>query len=104
MNVVCQPYERLSQTISGGARMEPIAAPLLKIAMPKARSRMGNHSATVLAAPGQFPASPNPRTKRKTLRLGQTTGERVRHRGDGPEQDRTDKSSFGANPIIKLSR
>jgi hypothetical protein len=26
------------------------AAPLLKIAIPKARSRMGNHSATVLAA------------------------------------------------------
>src|SRR5438067_5505021 len=69
MNVVRQPYARLSQTISGGATVEPIAAPLLKIAIPNARSRIGNHSATVLAAPGQFPASPNPSTKRNALKL-----------------------------------
>src|SRR5205085_11732134 len=69
INVVRQPYARLSQTISGGATIDPIAAPLLKIAMPKARSRIGNHSATVFAAPGQFPASPNPNTNRNALRL-----------------------------------
>ncbi len=49
--------------------MEPNATPQLKIAMPKARSRTGNHSAITLAAPGQLPASPSPSRKRSALRL-----------------------------------
>ena len=51
--------------MSGGATTAPMVAPLLNTAMAKARSRTGNHSATALAAPGQFPASPIPRRNRK---------------------------------------
>ena len=49
----------------GGATTAPTVDPLLKIAIANARSRTGNHSATAFAAPGQFPASPTPRMKRK---------------------------------------
>jgi hypothetical protein len=49
--------------------MDPMAAPLLKMAIAKARSRTGNHSAMTFAAPGQFPASPSPSRKRNTLKL-----------------------------------
>ena len=44
----------------GGERAPPTAAPVLKMPMPSARSRTGNHSPTALAAPGQLPASPKP--------------------------------------------
>ena len=46
--------------IKGVATTEPIDVPLLKIAIPSARCRTGNHSAITLAAPGQLPASPIP--------------------------------------------
>ena len=55
--------------ISGGATTEPMDVPLLKMAMPSARWRIGNHSAITLAAPGQLPASPSPSRKRKQFRL-----------------------------------
>src|SRR6266550_3974067 len=67
--VVCQPNLNCNQTISGGARIDPTQTPLLKIPMPIARWRAGNHSATTRAAPGQLPASPTPSRKRKQLRL-----------------------------------
>src|SRR5437762_14241376 len=69
MKVVCQPKLNWSHTIKGGDTIDPIAAPLLKIASPSARCFTGNHSATVFAAPGQLPASPNPRIKRNRLKL-----------------------------------
>ena len=55
--------------ISGGATTDPIDVPLLKIAIPSARCRTGNHSAITFAAPGQLPASPNPNRKRKHCKL-----------------------------------
>jgi hypothetical protein len=49
--------------------MEPMETPLLKMPMPRARWRGGNHSAIAFAAPGQFPASPMPSTNLRALRL-----------------------------------
>ena len=49
--------------------MPPIAAPELKIPWASARSLLGNQSALLLAAPGQFPASATPRMARNILKL-----------------------------------
>ena len=65
-NVIRQPYTVASQAMIGGDSAPPTAAPVLKMPMPSARSRTGNHSPTTLAAPGQLPASPNPSAARKT--------------------------------------
>src|ERR1035437_2502314 len=59
-NVRRQPNSNCNAMIRGGAMTDPIATPLLNTAIPKARSRTGNHSAITFAEPGQFPASPNP--------------------------------------------
>ena len=53
----------------GNAITPPIEAPPLKIAIAIARSFCGNHSAITFAAPGQFPASPNPRKNEQTAKL-----------------------------------
>ena len=72
--------------------MAPKFEPLLKMPVAKARSRLGNHSATVLMEAGKLPASPTPnalRTKTciitnrptKALRMpntDQTISERAR--------------------------
>src|SRR5512133_188293 len=63
------PKTYLQKTISGGATMLPMATPLLKIPMAKARSRTGNHSAITFAAPGQLPASPIPSKNRSEIKL-----------------------------------
>ncbi len=52
---------------------DPIATPLLKTAIPNARSRTGNHSAITFAEPGQFPASPNPSRKESVAKLAKPT-------------------------------
>ena len=44
-----------------GTTMLPILAPELKIPVASARSRRGNHSATVLMQAGKLAASPRPR-------------------------------------------
>ncbi len=68
-NVGRQPQTVASQAMNGGESAPPTAAPVLKIPMPSARSRTGNHSAIAFAAPGQFPASPKPSTKRQDAKL-----------------------------------
>src|SRR4051794_17816876 len=47
-----------------GAMTVATLAPELKIAVEKARSRLGNHSAVALMAEGKLPASPKPRATR----------------------------------------
>ena len=43
---------------------DPIDEPALKMPMPSARCRAGNHSATALAAAGQLPGSAKPSMNR----------------------------------------
>src|SRR5450432_2997280 len=59
-----QPYWSVSHGTRSGARMAPAFDPELKTPVAKARSRFGNHSATVLMAAGKFPAWPSPNRKR----------------------------------------
>src|SRR5437763_4166199 len=68
-NAQRQPRRNSRNATTGGARMAPIEEPLLKMPEAKARSLSGNHSATTLTAPGQFPASPMPSKKRQAARL-----------------------------------
>ena len=49
------------------AIIAPKFEPLLKIAVARARSRLGNHSATVLIEAGKFPASPTANRLRMTI-------------------------------------
>ena len=64
-NAKRQPNALASQAIRGGARIAPTLDPLSNIATARPRSRAGNHSATVLLAPGQLNPSPAPSKKRQ---------------------------------------
>src|SRR5689334_18355939 len=68
MNVHFQPYEIVSQGTVTAATNTPTLVPALKIPVARARSFLGNHSATVLIEAGKFPASPSPSAKRATLK------------------------------------
>src|SRR5687767_5663757 len=68
MNAHSHPYEMVMiGTISGVSRA-PMFVPALKIPVANARSLRGNHSATVLMAPGKLPASPRPSAKRAPMK------------------------------------
>ncbi len=61
MNAACQPQvESAMIGTTAGARMAPTLEPALKMPVAKARSFLGNHSATVLMAAGKLPDSPMP--------------------------------------------
>src|ERR1700754_3563210 len=66
INVAFQPQYALIKGTLSGAIMAPIPAPELNMAVAKARSFLGNHSATVLMAAGKFPASLTPSALRAT--------------------------------------
>src|SRR6266850_5287279 len=63
-NAHSHPHLSVIHGTSRGARIAPTFVPALKMPVASARSRRGNHSATVLIAAGKFPASPRPRTNR----------------------------------------
>src|SRR5881296_2657975 len=58
------PRAFATKTTNGGAMTAPTLEPLSKMATASPRSRAGNHSATVLLAPGQLQPSPRPSMKR----------------------------------------
>ena len=68
-NADCQPKRRTMAAMIGGARIAPIAEPLLNRPDANARSRSGNHSATTFTPAGQLPASPIPSRKRNIPKL-----------------------------------
>ena len=55
--MIRHPNATNKAAISGGATTEPIEAPALNNPCAMARSLIGNHSALLFTAPGQFPAS-----------------------------------------------
>src|SRR5262249_15183516 len=63
-NAARQPNVTTTIGTISGARIAPTFDPALKIPVASARSRRGNHSATVLIADGKLPASPNPNRNR----------------------------------------
>src|SRR5580704_16531153 len=64
-NADCQPRWTVSQGTARGTTIAPTLVPLLKMPVARARSFLGNHSATVLIAAGKLPDSPRPRKKRE---------------------------------------
>src|ERR1700693_2526335 len=63
-----QPKGIAIQGITRAAKAPPTLEPLSKIATARLRSSLGNHSATVLLAPGQLKPSPIPSKNRKTIK------------------------------------
>jgi len=64
MNAHGQPHVRTIHGTTSGVTMAPVLVPALKIPVASARSRLGNHSATVLIAPGKLADSPSPSSAR----------------------------------------
>ena len=58
----------MAETIIGAA-IAPTVDPELKIPIAKARSFLGNHSATVLTEAGKFADSPKPNAARAKAKL-----------------------------------
>src|SRR6185503_15913392 len=67
MNAHRHPQLSVIHGTNAGAMIAPTLEPALKIPVANARSRDGNHSATVLIAPGKLPDSPKPSAARATL-------------------------------------
>src|SRR5438067_190184 len=67
MNAARQPHVSVIHGTTIGVITAPTLEPALKIPVAKARSRRGNHSATVLIAAGKFPDSPSPSANRAAL-------------------------------------
>ncbi len=59
-----QPKVRATNGMAAGAMIAPTFAPALKMAVAKARSRLGNQSATALMAEGKLPPSLTPSATR----------------------------------------
>ena len=66
MNAACHPNATASHGTASGATSAPTFVPALKMPVASARSRLGNHSATVLIAAGKLPDSPIPSANRAT--------------------------------------
>ncbi|OQC28962.1 MAG: hypothetical protein BWX70_01664 [Verrucomicrobia bacterium ADurb.Bin070] len=66
--VARQPNSLYIQTTTTGAIVAPMVAPESQTEVAKPRSLTGNHSATVLAQPGETGPSPEARRKRQKPR------------------------------------
>ena len=65
MKAISHPMARANNGMVAGAAKAPTDAPLLKMAVEKARSFLGKYSAVTLMAAGKLPASPTARIKRQ---------------------------------------
>src|SRR5262245_44223815 len=68
MKAHCQPYVTVIHGTTSGATTAPTFVPELKIPVARARSFLGNHSATALIDAGKLPASPRPSANRARLK------------------------------------
>src|SRR6266852_6905418 len=64
-----QPQCKAIHGTMSGVTIAPTLVPALKIPVARARSFLGNHSATHLMLAGKTPASPNPKAKRAAIKL-----------------------------------
>src|SRR5258705_8963315 len=80
-----QPQREAIHGARSGVTMAPMLVPALKMPVAKARSFLGNHSATDLMLAGETPASPKPREERGAAKAmkeragARGTGERPQH-------------------------
>ena len=63
-----QPNDKAIKGMTSAATAPPTLEPLSKMATAKLRSWLGNHSATVLLAPGQLKPSPMPSMNRNAAK------------------------------------
>src|SRR6267378_3734368 len=63
-NAQRQPQFSVISGTRSGVRIAPVLVPALKMPVARARSSLGNHSPTVLMAPGKLADSPRPRSAR----------------------------------------
>src|SRR5437762_6468869 len=68
MNARCQPQRKVIQGTTSGVTSAPTFVPELKMPVARARSFLGNHSATVLIEAGKAPDSPRPSAKRASAK------------------------------------
>ena len=64
MNASSHPHVKVIHGTTSGATTAPTFDPALKIPVARARSFLGNHSATVLIAAGKLPDSKTPSANR----------------------------------------
>ena len=82
-----------------GAMTAPMFAPALKIPVARARSRRGNHSATVLMAAGKFPRLAQSQEKPRHAKAQGRRDQSVRCRGNTPPRDYDCVSAPGAHAV-----
>src|SRR2546426_12579611 len=63
-NAQRQPQFSAIHGTMSGVRIAPVLVPALKMPVARARSSLGNHSPTLLMAPGKFSDSPRPSSAR----------------------------------------
>ena len=67
MNALSHPHALAMNGMVAGAARAPTDAPLLKMAVAKARSFFGKYSAVTLMADGKLPDSPNANMRRQAM-------------------------------------
>ena len=68
MKAQYQPNWIVIHGTTSGVTSAPTFVPELKMPVASARSRLGNHSATVLIEAGKLPASPKPSATRASMK------------------------------------
>src|SRR5258707_15269976 len=68
-----QPQSEAIHGARSGVTMAPTLVPALKMPVARARSFLGNHSATLLMLAGKTPGSPQTRAKRGAPKLTEET-------------------------------
>ena len=84
--------------------MLPILAPELKIPVASARSRLGNHSATVLMQAGKLAASPRPSRNMAMAKVSDGKRCARQHGRDTPDADSDGKSLARAKLVSQPAR
>ena len=87
------------QATRDGAIAEPMEDPALKMPIPKARWRAGNHSATAFAAAGQLPGSAKPRRNRKAPKRPFADGKCMKHLSRRPRKDEYAEPELRSKPV-----
>ena len=103
-NAACQPNAMASQGTVAGASTAPTAAPELKRAVEKARSFLGNHSATTLMQAGKLADSPMPSRARATPNMNALRGRRMGDGSPAPHHHGQREAPARAQPVDDPAR
>ena len=103
MNAACQPhFTAMIGNHEWGQDRSDIRAGV-EDPRREARSRLGNHSATVFTAAGKFAASEKPSAARAAAKPNTRVGEGVRHAGDAPRAQPHCVAAPRADPVENVA-